>query len=74
MGGIVINTKKPIEVFDKVEEREVSNMSGNAQPFEKDEKKKVVEDKDSQAAKDEKNVDEPTEEIHDDDDLSLIHI
>jgi len=53
VGGKVINTKKPMEVFDKAYNRPSSNFSENAQPFEIDEIKKVVNDDDPQSAKEE---------------------
>ena len=51
VGGRVINTKKPIQVFDEVKDQQGADTSQTAQPFEIDEIKKVVNDDDSQLAK-----------------------
>lgn len=62
IGGRVINTKKPIQVFDEVKDQQSTDIPGNAQPFEIDEIKKIVNDDDSQSAKEKKSY----TEIHDD--------
>ena len=67
VGGRVINTKKPIEIFDKVDDQQSSDMEGRAQPFEIDEIKKVVNDDETHLTK-EKSEKESYVKIHDDDD------
>jgi len=63
VGGRVINTKKPLEAFDKVDNQQIFDRSGDVQPFEIDEIKKVVNDDDSQYTKEKKS----SAKIHDDD-------
>ena len=63
IGGKVINTKKPIQVFDEVKDQQSTDIPENAQPFEIDEIRKVVNDDDSQSTKEKKSF----AEIHDDD-------
>ena len=62
VGGRVINTKKPIRVFDEVDDQQNSGIPGEIQPFEIDEIKKVVNDGDRQSTEEKKS---PTK-IHDD--------
>ena len=66
VGGRVINTKKPMKIFDKVGDQQSSYIKGDVQPFEIDEIKKVVNDDDTQLTK-EKKEKESYVEIHDDD-------
>ena len=52
VGGRIINTKKPIEVFDKVEDQQSFNISeGKAQPFEIDEIRKIANEDSTQTTK-----------------------
>jgi len=60
VGGKVINTKKPIQVFNE------ANDQQNAQPFEIDEITKVVDDGDSQPAKENTEEKQSFAEAHDD--------
>ena len=63
IGGRVINTKKPIEIFDTEGDQQNFSTSEAAQPFEIDEIKKVVnDDKPKQYTEEKKSV----EEIHED--------
>ena len=66
VGGITINTKKPIQVFDEANDQQSSNMQGNAQPFEIDEITKVVDDGDSQPTKEKTEEKQSFAEAHDD--------
>ena len=67
VGGRVINTKKPLEVFDKVDNQQSFDTSGDVQPFEIDEIKKVVNDGDRQSTKEKKSPTKIHEnEIHED--------
>ena len=63
IGGKVINTKKPMEIFDKESYQQSSDTSERVQPFEIDEIKKVVKDDKSQNAEKEQSF----KEIHNDD-------
>ena len=56
VGGKIINTKKPIEIFDKADDQQSFNTSGNAQPFEIEEIKKVVNDRDSKIHDDDEDT------------------
>ena len=67
VGGIIINTKKPMKVFDEVKDQQSSDMQENAQPFEIDEITKVVDDGDSQPTKEKTEEKQSSAEIHDDD-------
>ena len=67
VGGRVINTKKPIEVFDKVDNQQSFDTSRDVQPFEIDEIKKVVNDDDSQYIKERTKEKKSSAEIHEDD-------
>ena len=51
VGGITINTKKPMKVFDGANSQQSSDMQENAQPFEIDEITKVTNEDDSQSTK-----------------------
>lgn len=73
VGGRVINAKKPMEIFDKVNDRQYSGILEDAQPFEIDEIKKVINDDNSQFTKGdskEKTEKKSVVEIHDDDEDS----
>ena len=63
VGGKVINTKKPMGIFDVADNQQSTDISGNAEPFEIDEIKKIETD-DSETVK-EKNT---FTEIHEDED------
>ena len=67
IGGKVINTKKPIQVFDEVEDQQNMNITGKAQPFEIDEIRKVVNDDNSQSIEEKKEEKKSFTKIHDDD-------
>ena len=69
VGGKIINEKKPMQVFDKVDDQQFSGTPGNAQPFEIDEIKKVVNDGDRQSTKEKKS---PTEIHEDEEDTARI--
>ena len=69
VGGITINTIKPMKVFDEANNQQSSYMQENAQPFEIDEIKKVVNDSDRQSTKEKKL---PTEIHEDEDDTARI--
>ena len=64
VGGKVINTKKSLEIFDKVDDEQSSDISANAQSFEIDEITKIVNDNDknTQNAEEKKSL----TAIHDD--------
>ena len=64
IGGKIINTKKPLEVFDRTEDR---GAFANAQPFEIEEIKKVVNDDDSQYIKERTKEKKSSAKIHEDD-------
>ena len=66
VGGITINTKKPMKVFDEANNQQSSDMQGNAQPFEIDEITKVVDDDDSQPTKEKTEEKQSFAEAHDD--------
>ena len=66
VGGKIINTKKPIQVFDGADDQQHFNISRDAQPFEIDEIKKVVNDEDSQPTKEKTEEKESSKKIHDD--------
>ena len=66
IGGKVINTKKSMEIFDKVDDQPNSDMSEIAQPFEIDEITKVVDDGDSQPTKEKTEEKKSFAEAHDD--------
>ena len=66
VGGIIINTKKPMKVFDEANNQQSSDMQGNAQPFEIDEITKVVDDGDSQPTKEKTEEKQSFAEAHDD--------
>ena len=66
VGGRVINTKKTIQVFDKANDQQSSDMQENAQPFEIDEITKVVDDGDSQPTKEKTEEKQSFTEAHDD--------
>ena len=66
VGGITINTKKPMQVFDETNNQQSSDMQGNAQPFEIDEITKVVDDGDSQPTKAKAEEKQSFAEAHDD--------
>ena len=66
VGGITINTKKPMQVFDETNNQQRSDMQGNAQPFEIDEITKVVDDGDSQPTKEKTDEKQSFAEAHDD--------
>ena len=66
VGGITINTKKPMRVFDEANNQQSSDMQGNAQPFEIDEITKVVDDGDSQPTKEKTEEKQSFAEAHDD--------
>ena len=66
VGGITINTKKPMQVFDETNNQQRSDMQGNAQPFEIDEITKVVDDGDSQPTKEKTEEKQSFAEAHDD--------
>ena len=67
VGGKIINTKKPIQVFDEVDDQQSSNIAGKAQSFEIDEITKVVKDGDSQSTKEKTEEKYSSVKIHDDD-------
>ena len=67
VGGRVINAKNPLEVFDKVDNQQSFDTSGDVQPFEIDEIKKVVNDDDSQYTKEKTEKKKSSAKIHDDD-------
>ena len=66
VGGITINTIKPMKVFDEANNQQSSDMQGNAQPFEIDEITKVVDDGDSQPTKEKTEEKQSFAEAHDD--------
>ena len=66
VGGITINTKKPMKVFDEANNQQNSDMQGNAQPFEIDEITKVVDDGDSQPTKEKTEEKQSFAKAHDD--------
>ena len=66
VGGITINTKKPIQVFDETNDQQSSDMQENPQPFEIDEITKVVDDVDSQPTKEKTEEKQSFAEAHDD--------
>ena len=66
VGGRVINTNKPIRVFDEENDQQSSNIPGETRAFEIDEIKKVVNDDDSQYTR-EKAEKKSFAKIHDDD-------
>ena len=66
VGGITINTKKPIQVFDETNDQQSSDMQENPQPFEIDEITKVVDDDDSQPTKEKTEEKQSFAEAHDD--------
>ena len=66
VGGRVINAKKPLEVFDKVDNQQIFDRSGDVQPFEIDEIKKVVNDDDSQYTKEKTEEKKSSAKIHND--------
>ena len=66
VGGITINTKKPMKVFDEANYQQSSDMQENAQPFEIDEITKVVDDGDSQPTKEKTEEKQSFAEAHDD--------
>ena len=83
VGGITINTIKPMKVFDEANNQQSSDMQENAQPFEIDEITKVVDDAqpfeideitkindgdESQSTKKKIEEKQPSAEIHEDDD------
>ena len=67
VGGRVINAKKPLEVFDKVDNQQSFDTSRDVQPFEIDEIKKVVNDDDSQYIKERTKEKKSSAKIHEDD-------
>ena len=66
VGGITINTKKPMKVFDGANSQQSSDMQENAQPFEIDEITKIVDDGDSQPTKEKTEEKQSFAEAHDD--------
>ena len=74
VGGITINTKKPMKVFDEANNQQSSDMRGNAQPFEIDEITKVVDDGDSQPTKEKTEEKQSFAEAHDDDEEDTTRI
>ena len=66
VGGITINTKKPMKVLDEANDQQSSDMQENAQPFEIDEITKVVDDGDSQPTKEKTEEKQSFAEAHDD--------
>ena len=66
VGGITINAKKLMKVFDEANNQQSSDMQGNAQPFEIDEITKVVDDGDSQPTKEKTEEKQSFAEAHDD--------
>ena len=70
VGGKVINTKKPMEVFDEVNNQQNLDIPGDVQAFEIDEIKKIVNDNDTQSTKEEKKS--PAEVHEDDEDTARI--
>ena len=66
VGGITINTIKPMKVFDEANNQQSSDMQGNAQPFEIDQITKVVDDGDSQPSKEKTEEKQSFAEAHDD--------
>jgi len=68
VGGKVINTKKPIQLYDEVNDQQSSGISENAQPFEIDEITKVVNDDESQSTKEKTEEKKSFAEAPDDDD------
>ncbi len=66
VGGIIINTKKPMKVFDEEKDQQSSYMQENAQPFEIDEITKVVNDDDSQSTKEKTEEKQSFAKAHDD--------
>ena len=69
IGGKVINTKKPIEVFDRTEDQQSSEVSA-VNRFEIDEIKKINRDEDSQPTKKEVEEKKSYTKIHEDDEES----
>ena len=73
VGGRVIDTKKPIKVFDEVNDQQSSNTPENVQSvakafgFEIDEITKIVNDDDSQFTKETIKEKKSFKEVHDDD-------
>ena len=67
IGGKVINTNKPIEMFDKVDNQQSLDMQENPQKFEIDEITKVVNDDDAQPTKEKTEKKKSFTEIHNDD-------
>ena len=68
VGGTVINTKKPIQVFNEVNDQQSSHIPGQIQPFEIDEITKIVKDDDSQFTKEKTEEKKSSIEIHEDED------
>ena len=66
VGGKIINTKKPMQIFDSENNQQSSDMQGNAQPFEIDEITKVVNDDDSQSTKEKTEEKQSFAKAHDD--------
>ena len=66
VGGRVINTKKPIKVFDEVGDQQNLVTSQKVEPFEIDEITKVVNEDDSQSTKERMKEKKSFTKIHDD--------
>jgi len=66
VGGRVINTKKPIKVFDEVSDQQRLVTPENAEPFEIDEITKEVNEDDSQSTKERMKEKKSFTKIHDD--------
>jgi len=67
VGGRVINTKKPIKVFDEVSDQQSLDTPENAQPFEIEEITKAVNKDDSQSTKEKTEEKQSFAKAHDDD-------
>ena len=72
IGGRAIDTKKPIKIFDEVNDQQSSNIPENAQPFEIDEIKKIDDGGESQSTKEKIEEKQSSVEIHNDDDTARI--
>ena len=66
VGGRVINTKKPIKIFDEVSDQQSLGTPENAEPFEIDEITKVANEDDSQSTKEKTEEKKSFAKIHDD--------
>ena len=66
IGGRVIDTKKPIKIFDEVNDQQSSNIPENAKPFEIDEITKIDDGDETQSTKEKTEEKKSFAEAHDD--------